>query len=91
MNAKDEFYLWDLKGLSQLQRRKANRNINKIELINDDCYILYKNGNLEIWNVESGEFRKSDINYPIQDFSTDGKRILIIGEGFMQMTALNKV
>ena len=52
---------------------------------------MYKNGYLEIWNVETGEFYKAESNYSIQDFSTDGKSILLIGEGFMQMTKLEKI
>jgi len=33
-----------------------------------ECLILYKNDVLELWDVETGEYRKAEIEFKVFDF-----------------------
>lgn len=69
--------------LEFLQRRKAKKDLKKIELLGEDCIILYSSGILEIWNVETGEFRDSKLNFSVLDFVVSKDSILLLGNGFI--------
>lgn len=57
LNDQEEFVLWDAIEYDTIQRRTAPelKEIVKIELYEKDCLILYKNGSLEFYDVQTGE------------------------------------
>lgn len=65
---KEQFVIWSAEEEDVVQRRKAKKGFKKIELLDEDCIILYESGQIELWNVESGEYRYSKLNFHVQNF-----------------------
>ena len=55
LNNIDEITLWEANNFQCIQKRRAQnaKSIVKIEIIDEECYILYKNDVLELWDIDS--------------------------------------
>lgn len=93
LNQHDEFILWNAADLSQIQQRQAinAQKVVKIELFDKECLILYSNGILELWDVDTGEFRESSVSYPIKDFVLEKDKIMLVGDIFIEIKSRGKI
>jgi len=82
--------IWD-KNFNPKQRRRFDQKIIKILKLKDHLYILYENGGFDKFGIEDGVLAKSNLTYPLKDFTFQDERIVVCGETLIQSLFSNEM